>query len=83
MIKNIDTGIETCDLCDKIAVEVLSTGSRCVAHSGDPKNHSLLYSLDVLRRVLGAVLTHGRAKEGKEEEYLTAVNEATTQLWKV
>ena len=83
MIKNVDTGVATCDLCDRIAVEILPTGSRCVSHTGDPASHNLLYKIDALRRILGIVLTHGRAKEGKEQEYTAAVNEATTQLWKV
>ena len=83
MNKKIDTGVVICDLCDRMAVDVLSTGNTCVTHTGDPETHSLLYRIDVLRRALGTVLTHGRAKEDKEEEYLIAVNEATMHLWKV
>ena len=83
MRKKVDTGVATCDLCDRIAVEVLSTGSRCVAHAGDPANYSLLCKIESLRRILGTVLKHGRAREGKEDEYFIATNEANAQLWKV
>ncbi len=82
MRKKVDTGIPTCDLCDKIAVEVLDSGSRCEKHTGDPAYFKLKDRNIELKTILAKILTHGTAKVGHENDYDVIYSEARKALWR-
>ena len=82
MRKKVDTGIPTCDLCDKIAVEVLDSGARCEKHTGDPSYFRLKGHNIELRAILAKILKHGTAKVGHERDYAMICHEAEQVLWR-
>ncbi len=81
MRKKIDTGVVTCDLCEKIAVEVLDSGSRCLVHTGDIKYHILQERINTLKGLLGNIMAHARPKEGSEDTFSSISEEIRTALW--
>ena len=83
MRKKVDTGVVSCDLCDRIAVEVLDNGSRCEDHAGDKKYHILQERISRLKRLFGSIMTHGRAKDGSEVDFSNMSEEIKTTLWEV
>jgi hypothetical protein len=81
MRKKIDTGVVTCDLCEKIAVEVLDSGSRCLIHSGDEKYFILQERVNTLKGLLSDIITHARAKQGSEDTFCHISEKIRTALW--
>ena len=81
MKKHIDTGVMTCDLCNKIAVEVLASGSMCEQHAEDPRYYFLKQQNIKLKNLLSKFLTYGTAKSGFEEDFKKISSIASSALW--
>jgi len=81
MRKKVDTGVVTCDLCEKIAVELLNDGSRCEQHAGDQKYHSLNQQNIVLKNLLSKLLKCSTAKSGFEADFDKISSMVYTTLW--
>ena len=69
MRKKVDTGVVSCDLCDRIAVEVLNNGSRCEDHAGDKKYHILQERISRLKRLFGSIMTNKNRKANDNIKY--------------
>ena len=83
MRKKVDTGVVSCDLCDRIAVEVLDSGSMCEDHAGDKKYHILQQRINRLKRLFGIIMTHATAKDGSEMDFSNISEEIRSILWEV
>ena len=81
MRKKVDTGVITCNLCEKIAVEVLNDDAWCDVHSGDPKYHQLNEQNIKLKGILSKILIYATAKAGHEDEFCKISSQATSALW--
>tara|TARA_R110002110_G_C13118136_1_gene687574 strand:- start:48 stop:299 length:252 start_codon:yes stop_codon:yes gene_type:complete len=83
MRKKVDTGVVTCDLCEKIAVEVLNDSALCEIHSGDQRYHQLKRQNIKFKHILSKILIHAAAKAGHEDEFCKISSQATTALWEL
>ena len=82
MRKKVDTGVITCNLCEKIAVEVLNDDAWCEAHAADPKYHQLNEQNIKLKSVLAKILMYAAPKAGYEEDFYKISSQASMMLWK-
>ncbi len=82
MRKKVDTGVITCNLCEKIAVEVLNDDAWCEVHAGDPKYYKLNEQNVKLKTILSKILMYSMAKDGHEEEFCKISSQISTILWK-
>jgi hypothetical protein len=77
----IETGVPICDLCDKIAVELNNSGSKCEHHAIDPKYYSLNQQNIALKSLLSKFLICSTAKSGFEDDFDKISAMIYTALW--